>query len=138
MIINIFISKWNTKIFLNFFITVITVPRSSANVYIRNGIASPLAHASWNQLGLQYLILFLGNNDTVWKVSKYEVIFVPYFLAFSPNTGNYWPEVTPYQDGQPMKAYSVQQKQFRGRGKFAEIFRVAICIHSCKVAYSSF
>ena len=45
---------------------------------------------------------------TAWKVSKYEVIFSPYFPAFglnterysifSPNAGIYGPEITPYLD----------------------------------------
>ena len=33
-----------------------------------------------------------------WKVSKYGVIFGPYFPVFSPNTGKYGPEITPYLD----------------------------------------
>ena len=45
---------------------------------------------------------------TAWKMSKYEVIFGPYFPAFglnterysvfSPNAGIYGPEITPYLD----------------------------------------
>ena len=37
-------------------------------------------------------------NYTVWKVSKYGVISGPYFPVFSPNTGKYEPEITPYLD----------------------------------------
>ena len=37
-------------------------------------------------------------RDTAWKVSKYEVISGPYFSVFSPNTGKYGPEITPYLD----------------------------------------
>ena len=33
---------------------------------------------------------------TAWKVSKYGVFSGPYFPAFSPNTGKYGPEKTPY------------------------------------------
>ena len=33
-----------------------------------------------------------------WKVSKYGFVSVPYFSVFSPNTGNYGPEITPYLD----------------------------------------
>ena len=33
-----------------------------------------------------------------WKVSKFEVFFGPYFAVFSPNTGKYGPEETPYLD----------------------------------------
>ena len=35
---------------------------------------------------------------TAWKVSKYVVIFGPYFPVFGPNTGIYVPEITPYFD----------------------------------------
>ena len=35
---------------------------------------------------------------TAWKVSKYRVISGPYFPVFSPNTGKYEPEITPYLD----------------------------------------
>ena len=35
---------------------------------------------------------------TAWKVSKYGVISGPYFPVFSPNTGKYGPEITPYLD----------------------------------------
>ena len=31
-------------------------------------------------------------------MSKYEVISGPYFPVFSPNTGKYGPEITPYLD----------------------------------------
>ena len=34
----------------------------------------------------------------VWKLSKYRVIFGPYFPVFSPNKGKYGPEKTPYLD----------------------------------------
>ena len=35
---------------------------------------------------------------TAWKLSKYRVISGPYFpvFVFSPNTGKYGPEITPY------------------------------------------
>ena len=35
---------------------------------------------------------------TAWKVSKYGVIFGPYFPVFSPNTGKYRPEITLYSE----------------------------------------
>ena len=35
---------------------------------------------------------------TTWKVSKDGVISGQYFPVFSPNTGKYWPELTPYLD----------------------------------------
>ena len=35
---------------------------------------------------------------TAWKVSKYGVIFGPYFPVFNANTGKYSPEITPYLD----------------------------------------
>ena len=36
------------------------------------------------------------NCFTTWKVSKYVVFSGPYFPKFSPNTGKYGPEKTPY------------------------------------------
>ena len=35
---------------------------------------------------------------TAWKLSKYGVFSGPYFTVFSPNTGKYGPEKTPYLD----------------------------------------
>ena len=35
---------------------------------------------------------------TAWKVSKYGVLFGPYFPLFSPDTGKYGPEKTRYFD----------------------------------------
>ena len=35
---------------------------------------------------------------TAWKVSKYGVIFGPYFAVFGLNTGKYGPEINPYLD----------------------------------------
>ena len=35
---------------------------------------------------------------TAWNVSKYGVIFDPYFPVFGLNTGKYGPEITPYLD----------------------------------------
>ena len=37
-------------------------------------------------------------DNTAWKGSKYGVFFGPYFSVFSPNTGKYEPEKTPYLD----------------------------------------
>ena len=37
-------------------------------------------------------------HSLAWKVSKYGVISGPYFPVFSPNTGKYGPEITPYLD----------------------------------------
>ena len=34
----------------------------------------------------------------MWKVSKYGVISGGYFPFFNPNTGKYWPEITPHLD----------------------------------------
>ena len=44
------------------------------------------------------VIYILTKANTVWKLSKYGVISGPYFLVFSPNTGKYGPEITPYLD----------------------------------------
>ena len=35
---------------------------------------------------------------SAWKLSKYGVFSSPYFPVFSPNTGKYVPEKTPYLD----------------------------------------
>ena len=35
---------------------------------------------------------------TAWKVSKYGVIYGPYFPVFGLNTGKCGPEITPYLD----------------------------------------
>ena len=35
---------------------------------------------------------------SAWKLSKYGVFSSPYFPVFSPNTGKYGPEITPYLD----------------------------------------
>ena len=43
-------------------------------------------------------MLKLKISYTAWKVSKYGVISGQYFPVFSPNTGKYGPEITPYLD----------------------------------------
>ena len=43
-------------------------------------------------------LIILPGFCTAWKVSKYRVISGPYFPVFSPNTGKYGPEITPYLD----------------------------------------
>ena len=43
-------------------------------------------------------IVSFRKPSTAWKVSKYRVISGPYFPVFSPNTGKYGPEITPYLD----------------------------------------
>ena len=43
-------------------------------------------------------IINLDKYDTAWKVSKYGAISGLYFPVFSPNTGKYGPEKTPYLD----------------------------------------
>ena len=40
----------------------------------------------------------VGIFSNPWKVSKYGVFSGPYFPVFSPNTGKYRPEKTPYLD----------------------------------------
>ena len=37
-------------------------------------------------------------SRTAWKMSKYGVISGPYLPVFSPDTGKYGPEITPYLD----------------------------------------
>ena len=37
-------------------------------------------------------------STTAWRVSKYRVISGQFFPVFSPNTGKYGPEKTPYLD----------------------------------------
>ena len=38
------------------------------------------------------------SETTAWKVSKYGVIYGPYFPVFGLNTGKCGPEITPYLD----------------------------------------
>ena len=48
---------------------------------------------------MQKVLIFIALEwHIAWKVSKYGVISGPYFLVFSPNTGKYGPEITPYLD----------------------------------------
>ena len=47
-------------------------------------------------IGKRRILVWKGS--TAWKVSKYGVISAPYFSVFSPNTGKYGPETTPYLD----------------------------------------
>ena len=47
---------------------------------------------------------------TASKLSKYGVISGPYFPVFSPNTGKYGPEITPYLD--TFHAVNHMQKPF--------------------------
>ena len=55
----------------------------------------------WQKV-LSYMFDWLLNKylqlvkKTAWKVSKYGVISGPYFPVFSPNTGKYGLELTPY------------------------------------------
>ena len=48
-----------------------------------------------SELVKTYLELY---QTSAWKVSKYGVFPGPYFPVFSPNTGKYRPEKTPYLD----------------------------------------
>ena len=52
---------------------------------IKNGINN-----SWTTIKIKQF--------TVWKVIKYGVFSAPYFPIFSPNTGKYGQEKTPYLD----------------------------------------
>ena len=50
---------------------------------------------------LPVIFLLMSRSVTyslTWKVSKYGVISGRYFPVFSPNTGKYGPEITPYLD----------------------------------------
>ena len=42
------------------------------------------------------IVFYSTRAITAWKVSKYGVISGSYFPVFSPNTGKYGPEITPY------------------------------------------
>ena len=44
-----------------------------------------------------YLFTFIWFS-TAWKVSKYVVIFGPYFPVFGLNTGKYKPGISTYLD----------------------------------------
>ena len=54
---------------------------------------------------------------TVWKVSNYGVISDPYFPVFSPNTGKYGPEITPYLDTFHTVSYRVNQVNIKDSRK---------------------
>ena len=55
---------------------------------------SGIGSGGWQTIGVVLV------SHTAWKVSKYRVISGPYFPAFgvNPNTGKYWPKITPYLD----------------------------------------
>ena len=44
---------------------------------------------------LMQCIIYKYNVCTEWKVSKYRVIYGPYFSVFSMNAGKHGPEITP-------------------------------------------
>ena len=50
-------------------------------------------------------------------MSKYGVISGPYFLLFSPNTGKYGPEITPYLDTFHAKPLFQRISQISGRDR---------------------
>ena len=63
----------------------------------------------WDSLSytLQFSTDPIRSDKQAWKVSKYGVISgmiflysdgIPYLSVFSPNTGKYGPEITPYLD----------------------------------------
>ena len=54
------------------------------------------------------LVLMMHLRNTAWIVPKYGVFSSPYFSVFSPNTGKYGPEKTPYLDTLP----AVEIKKF--------------------------
>ena len=53
---------------------------------------------NWWFLEIKIITFPFLNTLTAWKVSKYGVISGPYFPVFSPNTGKYGTEITPYLD----------------------------------------
>ena len=63
-----------------------------------------LKFAEYHKINLDAIPFTLFNGScyigefTAWKVSKYLVISGSYFPVFSPNTGKYGPEITPYLD----------------------------------------
>ena len=59
-------------------------------------------------------------------MSKYGVISGPFFSVFSPNTGKYGPEITPYLDTFHAVKYSSE--------KFSKIFLKG-SLHKNKVFY---
>ena len=58
---------------------------------------------------------------TAWKVSKCGVISGPYFPVFSPNTGKYRPEITPYLD----TSHAVVRKLYY---KVGQVFQIGAII----------
>ena len=45
---------------------------------------------------LNTILSVISDVVTAWNVSKYGVIFGPYFPLFGMNTGKHGPEITPY------------------------------------------
>ena len=43
-------------------------------------------------------IILIPITQCAWNLSKYGVSFGSYFPVFSPNTGEFAPEITPYLD----------------------------------------
>ena len=62
-------------------------------------VVSTCRDTFWTQSGIpDGTFVRIVITYTAWKVSKYRVISGPYFAVFSPNTGKYEPEITPYLD----------------------------------------
>ena len=78
---------------------------------------------SWKQLSKlisKFLNIWLVFSEAeaagAWKVSKYGVIFGPYFPVFSPNTRKYGPEITPYFDTSALSWCKGQLHHLLNRG----------------------
>ena len=56
---------------------------------------APIKLGYWKIRGVSFSFTFI---IIARKISKYGVFSVPYFPVFSPNTGKYGPEKTPYLD----------------------------------------
>ena len=67
-----------------------------------------------------WLALEITKNLTRWKVSKYGVFSGPYFPVFSPNTGIYGPEKTPYLD-----TFQTVPRLTKGEWEQSDLFRFA-------------
>ena len=68
---------------------------------IENEIAFPLNHQDFCKNHLHSFNECKSGREnldstTTWKVSKYGVISGPHFTVFSPDTGKYGPQITPY------------------------------------------
>ena len=68
------------------------------SLQIADSITNVVLRMTWNSLASFIFKQIWIATFTAWKMSKYGLFPGPYFPVFSPNTGKYGPEKTPYLD----------------------------------------